>query len=209
MERLEEAENNGMTQVSTASVEPTETAADVYVIDGRSSRFTVRASATGLLAAMGHDPTIAIRGFSGEVRFNPDKLEAGSFRLAVKASSLSVENDISDKDRREIERLMSQEVLETANFPEILYEASGISVTKMTEMLYSATLNGNLTLHGVQRSQPIAARVALLGSMLRASGDFSLNQTDYNIKLVSVAGGALKLKDALKFSFELVARRQE
>ena len=82
-------------------------------------------------------------------------------------------------------------------------------MTKMTEMLYSATLNGDLTLHGVTRRQPITARVAVLGSMLRASGDFTLNQTDYNIKLVSVAGGALKLKDELKFSFEIVARKQE
>ena len=62
---------------------------------------------------------------------------------------------------------------------------------------------------GVTRNQTIVVRVALLGSMLRASGDFSLDQTDYNIKLVSVAGGALKLKDELKFSFEMVARRPE
>ena len=38
----------------------------------------------------------------------------------------------------------------------------------------------------------------MLGNMLRASGEFSLNQTDFGIKLVSVAGGALKLKDELK-----------
>ena len=100
-------------------------------------------------------------------------------------------------------------VLETEKFPEILYEASAISVAKMADMLYSVTLNGNLTMHGVTRSQPIVTRVALLGSMLRASGDFSLNQTDYNIKLVSVAGGALKLKDELSFSFEIVARKQD
>jgi polyisoprenoid-binding protein YceI len=79
----------------------------------------------------------------------------------------------------------------------------------MADMLYSATLNGSLTMHGVTRNQPIVTRVALLGSMLRASGDFSLNQTDYNIKLISVAGGALKLKDELSFSFEIVARKQE
>ena len=61
-------------------------------------------------------------------------------------------------------------------------------------------------MHGVTRNQPIVVRVAVLGNMLRASGDFSLDQTDYNIKLISVAGGALKLKDELKFSFEIVAR---
>jgi polyisoprenoid-binding protein YceI len=104
---------------------------------------------------------------------------------------------------------MKQEVLETAKFPEIVYDAPSITVTKMADTLYSAALNGNLTLHGVTRNQSIVVRVALFGAMLRASGDFSLNQTDYNIKLVSVAGGALKLKDELKFSFEIVARKQE
>ena len=96
----------------------------------------------------------------------------------------------------------------TAHFPEILYEAPTVSVTKMADMLYSAALNRNLTMHRVTRSQPITTRVTLLGTMLRASGDFSLNQTDYNIKLVSIAGGALKLKNELKFSFEIVARKQ-
>lgn len=198
-----------MSQGASAAIQHTETATDRYVIDGRSSRFTVRAFAAGLLSAMGHNPTIGIRDFSGAMRFNPDALEAGSFRLAIKTSSLGVQDDISDKDRREIERLMNQDVLETAKFPEIDYEASSISVKKMSDMLYSATLNGELTLHGVSRRQPIVARVSLLGSMLRASGDFTLDQTDYGIKLVSVGGGVLKLKDELKFSFEIVARRQE
>ena len=198
-----------MSESSSAAIERVEAAMDHYVVDGRSSRFTVHAFATGLLSAMGHNPIIGIRDFNGEMRFDPDKLEAGSFQLSIRTSSLGVQNDISDKDRREIERLMSQEVLETAKFPEILYEASSISVKKMSDMLYSATLSGNLTLHGVTRIQTITARVSLLGSMLRASGDFTLDQTDYGIKLVSVAGGALKLKDELKFSFEIVARRQE
>ncbi len=198
-----------MAEISTAEVDPSQTALDRYAIDGRSSRFTVRATATGLLASMGHNPNINIRDFSGEMQFDPEKLQAGSFRLVIKTTSLGVQDDISDKDRREIERLMNQEVLETAKFPEILYDAPSISVTKMTDMLYAATLNGNLTLHGVTRPQPVTARVAMLGSMLRASGEFTLDQTDYNIKLVSVAGGALKLKDELKFSFEVVARKQE
>ena len=198
-----------MAEISPAAVQATETPADRYVIDSRASRFTVQAFATGLLARMGHNPTIGIRDFSGEMQFNPDKLEAGGFHLVIKSASLSVQDDISDKDLREIERLMNQEVLETAKFPEIVYEATSISVTKMADTLYSATLNGKLTMHGVTRNQTIVVRVALLGSMLRASGDFTLDQTDYDIKLVSVAGGALKLKDELKFSFEIVARKQE
>jgi len=192
-----------MAEISTAGVE------DRYIIDGRASRFTVQAFATGMLARMGHNPTIGIRDFSGEMKFDPDKLQAGSFHLLIKTASLSVQDDISDKDLREMERLMKVEVLETEKFSEIVYDASSISITKMADALYSATLNGSLTMHGVTRNQQIAVRVASFGTMLRASGDFSLDQTDYNIKLVSVAGGALKLKDELKFSFEIVARKQE
>jgi polyisoprenoid-binding protein YceI len=192
----------------TATAAATDTPVDRYVIDSRASRFTVQAFASGMLAKMGHNPTIGIRDFSGEMRFDPDKLQAAEFRLVIKTGSLSVQDDISDKDLREIERLMHQEVLDTTTFPEIVYDASSISVSKMADTLYSASLNGNLTMHGVTHSQPIAVRVALFGAMLRASGDFSLDQTDYNIKLISVAGGALKLKDELKFYFEIIARKQ-
>jgi polyisoprenoid-binding protein YceI len=179
-----------------------------YVMDARASRFAVQAFATGVLAAMGHNPTIGIRDFSGDVNFSPDALEGNGFHLSIKSSSLSVQNDISDKDRREIERLMNEQVLQTAKYPEIVYDVPGFIATKMGDTLYSAPLNGNLTLHGVTHSQPVIARVALFGDMLRASGDFTLSQTDYQIKLVSVAGGALKLKNDLRFSFEIVARKQ-
>lgn len=104
---------------------------------------------------------------------------------------------------------MNQEVLETAKFPAILYDASDISITKIGGSLFSALLNGSLTFHGVSRNETITTRVTWMESMLRASGEFMLSQSDYGIKPVSVAGGALKLKDELKFSFEIVARRQE
>ena len=43
---------------------------------------------------------------------------------------------------------------------------------------------------------------------LRANGEFSIRQTDYGIRLVSVAGGTLKLKDELKFQFDMVGNRK-
>lgn len=92
--------------------------AALFTIDGRASRLTAQAFATGLLSAMGHNPTIGVRDLAGEVRFDPERGHAGGMKLSIKSSSLSVQNDVSDKDRREMERLMNQEVLETAKFPE-------------------------------------------------------------------------------------------
>ncbi len=180
-----------------------------FIIDPKASRFTVQAYASGILSAMGHNPKIGIRTFSGEVDFNPETIEGGAFRLTVQSASLAVQDDISNKDRNEIERLMKGDVLEVAKYPEIRYEAATIAVSRVDGSLYSATLNGNLSLHGVTRSQPITARIATFGEILRTSGDFTLRQSDYQITPVSVAGGALKLKDEVKFSFEMVARKQE
>jgi polyisoprenoid-binding protein YceI len=180
-----------------------------YVVDAKASRFTVQAFATGFLSAVGHNPTLGIRSFSGDVHFSPEALQGSEFHFRIQTASLSVQDDVSDKDQREIERLMNEQVLETTQYPEIVYDAPVISITKLGDSLYSAALDGTLTLHGVTCRQPVTARIAVFGTMLRASGDFTLKQTDYRIKPISVAGGAIKLKDELKSSFEMVAREQE
>jgi polyisoprenoid-binding protein YceI len=184
-------------------------ACPVFTIDPRTSRFTVQAFATGMLSMMGHNPTIGIRTFHGEVEFDPETCQAGKFRLAVQSASLFVQDDLSDKDRREMERLMKDEILEVGRYPEITYEASRASVSKIDAALFAATIDGALSLHGATRAEPLSVRILSMGDMLRASGEFNLKQSDYQIKPISVAGGALKLKDELKFSFEMVARRQE
>jgi polyisoprenoid-binding protein YceI len=180
-----------------------------YVVDARASRFTVQAFATGILSAMGHDPKIGIRSFSGEVDFSPESAEGSGFRLKMQANSLNVQDDVSEKDRRDIEKMMNEQVLETAKYPEILYEAPVVSVTRLENALYSAKLEGNLSFHGVTHSQTVTVRIAEFGEMVRASGEFTLRQSDYGIKPISVAGGALKVKDEVKFSFEMIARRME
>jgi polyisoprenoid-binding protein YceI len=190
-------------------MEITSTSLHHYVVDSRASRFTVQAFATGILSAMGHNPKIGIRTFSGEVDFSPETTEGSGFRLKMQANSLSVLDDVSDKDRREIERMMNDQVLELAKYPEILYEAATVSVKRIESSLYTATLNGSLSFRGVTRNQPVPARIAEFGDMLRASGEFTMRQSDYGIKPISVAGGALKVKDELKFSFEMVARKKE
>jgi len=185
----------------------TEASTSTFTMDSRASRFTVKAFATGLLSALGHSPTFGIRDFSGEVLFEPDRLKASHFKLAIKSSSLSVIDDISDKDRREIEDIMRRDVLETAKYPEISYQAAEISVESLEGTLYSVVLHGALDLHGVAGSVLIKAKIAVMGDMLRASGEFPIFQSDFNIKPVSVAGGAIKIKDELKCAFEIVARK--
>jgi polyisoprenoid-binding protein YceI len=180
-----------------------------YILDKSASRFTVRAFATGMLAAMGHNPTIAIRSFTGEADFGADAPEKSSLKIEVRADSLEVTDEIKSSDRKEIERLMNQKVLESSNYPEIVFAGNATSAEELGEGRYRVTMNGSLTLHGETRGLPVTAQVSVTGDMLRAYGEFSLLQSDYGIAPVSVAGGALKLKDELKFAFDVVARKQE
>jgi polyisoprenoid-binding protein YceI len=128
--------------------------------------------------------------------------------LTMNANSFVVQNDVSDKDRGEIERTMKDQVLEVARFPQIAFESRQVSGMRLGEALYMLKIEGDLFLHGVTRRQIISAQVAPADGSLHALGEFSMKQTDFNIKLVSVAGGALKVKDELKFSFDIVARKE-
>ena len=51
--------------------------------------------------------------FRAKREVNLDDLEQSSLKVTIQAASLSVKDDISDKDRREIERNMQQEILES------------------------------------------------------------------------------------------------
>jgi polyisoprenoid-binding protein YceI len=176
-----------------------------YRIDASRSRFTVQGAAEGMLSMFGHNPLLAICGFGGDVRCDPGTLESASLLILVQANSLAVVNKVSDKDRREMERGMREDVLEVARFPEIVFMSTGVSARPTAEGQYQARIDGNLSLHGVTRSLQINAGVTVNGSSLRAQGEFSLRQSDYQIKPVSAVGGTLKVKDELKLAFDIVA----
>jgi polyisoprenoid-binding protein YceI len=196
-----------MTESTGAKMVATDTAIR-YRIDVAMSRFTVRAFATGLFSSLGHSPTLAIRDYIGEATFLPSNPEQSSIRISVKSASLSVTDDVSQKDRGEIENRMNQDVLETSSFPEIVFESSRVVANKLGDDRYAANVTGNLSLHGITRSETISAQVSVTGDILRAYGEFILRQSDYGIKLVSVAGGTLKVKDEVKVAFDFTARKQ-
>jgi len=178
-----------------------------YVIDTSASVFTARAFATGLLASFGHNPTIAIPGIEGEVSWNSETVDQSSLRLLIHADSLTVRDDMSDKDRREINRKMHEEVLESDSYSNIVFASSHGSASKTGEGQYWVAVNGELTLHGVTHALTVPARVSLNGDTLKAVGEFSLRLSDYEIRPVSAVGGAVKLKDEIKLSFVISARK--
>jgi polyisoprenoid-binding protein YceI len=177
-----------------------------YRLDAGQSQFTVQAFAEGLLSSFGHDPVIAIRDFEGEVEFVPGTLEGARVRMKIKADSLAATDNVKEKDRHEIESMMREQALEVSKYPEIAFESTSITASRIREGRYRARVIGNLTLHGV--TQPnlwIQAEVTFGDDSLRAQGEFTIRQTDYKIKPVTAVGGMIKVKNELKFKFDITA----
>jgi polyisoprenoid-binding protein YceI len=179
-----------------------------YRIDPGRSRFMVKAFATGMLSVFAHNPTIAIRDFTGEVEFAPDSPEQSSLNIRIQSGSLQVADEVSDKDRREMERQIREEVLETDRYPEIVFESTNVSADRIMASQYRAKIKGNVTLRGLTRDCEITAQIIAGPDTLRAHGEFPLKQSDFNIKPVTAVGGTIKLKDELKFTFDIVAHKQ-
>jgi len=179
-----------------------------YAIDRKASQFTVQAFASGLISVVAHSPKIAIRDWTGNITFVPNTLGDAKLRVVVKTGTLEVLDELRESDRRELVRVMYDDVLDTARFPEAVFESSHIGADRLKDSLYRANVEGHLSLHGVTATQAFVAQVAFGVDSFRAHGEFTLLQTDYEIRIASIAGGTLKLQDELKFTFYVVGRRQ-
>ena len=180
-----------------------------FKIDAAASRFTVQAFATGLLSAFGHNPTIAMRDYDGEIQFNPDTIDNASVRVTVRTGAMEVVDEMKNDDRKKLEQTMYDQVLEPNRFPTAVYESKQMTVQKDSAEQWRVHVAGELSFHGATQSHSFDARVNHMGTTMRIVGEFPLRQSDYGIKPVSFAGGALKSKDEVKFNFQMVARPQE
>jgi polyisoprenoid-binding protein YceI len=179
-----------------------------FVIDAKASLFTVQAFASGIVSVVAHSPKFAVRNMAGDIEFVPGDMQNASIQLTIHVGSLEIMDEVTSADRREIERVMFDEVLEKGIFPRIEYKSTRVSASKSGENTYRINTVGDLTLHGITRGMGLDAQVVIGEETLRAQGSFSLLQSDFGLKIASVAGGALKLKDELKCAYFLMGRRK-
>lgn len=179
-----------------------------YRLDAAQSKLTVQAFAEGLLSAFGHSPVFLVQEFSGEAQINPETLANPAARVVASAHSLTVIDDVKAKDRQEIERTLRNEVLEVDKYPEIVFQSTNISLSRIGQGRHRVRIIGDLTLHGVTQSNLwIYAEGSLSEDNLRVSGDFTLKQSDFQIKRVSVAGGTLRVKNEVKVTFDITGNK--
>ena len=180
-----------------------------FSIDAGKSLFTVQAFAAGIASVVAHSPKFAIRDIVGDIRFVPGTLQDASVEVAINVGSLEILDEVGASERREIERVMFEEVLEKRRYPKVDYRSTSVASTKVGENLFRVSVKGDLTLHGITRGVPLESQVMVGDDSLRAQGSFAISQLDFGLKIASVASGTLNIKDELKFAYFIVGRRRD
>ena len=165
-------------------------------IDPQRSSMTVKVAKSGLFSAFGHNHEVRAPVSSGRI------VGEASVELAVDARAMQVlDPDLSAKDRAEVQKTMhSAAVLDSERFPEIRFTSRAIEASGANHYRVS----GELTLHGVAR--PVVVQVEK--SARGYAGSAKFKQSEFGIKPVAVAGGTVKVKDAVEVVFEIATEGQ-
>jgi polyisoprenoid-binding protein YceI len=157
-----------------------------HQIGPESGRLTLRTYRSGLAAQAGHDLTIDVTRWSGQL--GQDQLDA-----TIDLTSLAIREGrggikpLSDRDRRDITGQAGKS-LDTGRYPEASYAATGFS----PDDTGGGTIDGTLTLHG--QRHPLRLQVSKTGDgQYRATA--TVVQSQFGIKPYSGMFGALKLRD--------------
>lgn len=164
-------------------------------IDAQRSVLTVRVYKTGLFSAFAHDHEIRAPIKSG--RFDEQKR---SVEFKVNAGDLRVlDPGASQGDRDQVhQNMLGPKVLDVKRFPEIAFRSTSIESAGPEKW----TVQGELSLHGETR--PV--KVEVEGANGHYRGSARLRQTEFGITPITIAGGAIKVKNEVKVEFEIFGK---
>jgi len=165
-------------------------------IDAEHSTLTVFVYKSGLFSALADNHVIAAPVAGGSVS---DEAPL-AVEMSVRSADLKVlDPDTSASRRAEVQaRMQGADVLDVATYPEITF--SSTSIDAMGTNRWNVT--GRLTIHGQTRTITVAT--VLEGGRYR--GSVLVKQREFGIRPISIAGGAVKVKDELKIQFDVAVR---
>lgn len=170
-----------------------------YQLDAGAGRITLRTSRDGLVAQAGHDLTIDVAQWSGELVVGPDLIPA-SLDVKIDLSALVVREGtggikpLSDRDKREI-AVTARKVLSADRYPEATFTASSFEPSGD-----GGTITGSLALAGQSRPERLEVSQTAPGHYRATT---TIRQTDFGIKPYSAFLGSLKVSDAVKIEVDL------
>jgi polyisoprenoid-binding protein YceI len=175
-----------------------------YRVVSGESRMTVRVGTAGLFKMFGHEHEIDVRELAGQVDWDPDAPESSRFRLEVEASSLTVaDQELSEKDRAQVQADMETKALAAAEHPRIVFESTEVRLERPGQL----KLRGNLDLRGVKKPVEVPLMLEASEGRITAKGKMELESGNWGVPQISAVGGSVKTSQDLGIEFEIVAVR--
>jgi polyisoprenoid-binding protein YceI len=164
-------------------------------LDTQRSTITIHVGKSGLFSAAAHDHTVSAPISSGTVRQSP----APQIEFTVETAKMTVQPDpkIDAKDEAAIQKHMEEMVLETSQYPQIVFRSSRIE--KVADGQWK--VDGDLSLHGVTKPVSLVVKQSGEGWTTHTL----LKQTDFGIKPISIGGGVIKVKNEVEIDFQIFA----
>jgi polyisoprenoid-binding protein YceI len=179
-----------------------------FDVDPANSTATIEVGKSGPLSFVaGHSHKVDAPGLHGIVRL---AAENSGVDLTVPVGSMSVSSEHeSAGDRPKIQQtMMSAEVLDAQNHPTMTFRSTSVVIRSQTAASLDALVEGRLTIRGETRTVSVPVHADLSGQTLTAAAHFTVRQSDYGIKPVSV-GGVVAVKDELAITLHIVGRERE
>lgn len=168
------------------------------------SRVEVHTGKGGLLGFAGHDHVIRAGAVHGRVIYFPAHPDSSSVEIVIPSDSLVVLTPPDTGEIRQVTAAMREDVLDVAHYPEIR-----LVTTSVAPRDSGFTLSANVTLHGQTRPVQVVVRATVGADTLRASGKFTVKQTDFGIRPYRGGpGGTVRVADQIELDFEIVAVRK-
>jgi polyisoprenoid-binding protein YceI len=198
-----------LASIRSTATSSTPRASATYIIDNQKGKFIAHAFAGGVFWFKGHDHYLAARDFSGEVELTPDSVTPASLHLVVKSGSLEETGTVfTDAQKQIINKEVHDLVLLPDKYPDITFQSTSVTAKPAAAGQYDVKIVGNLTLLGVTRQETIPVKLSLSNNDLQAVGEFSIDRDDYKVKATSAFHGFVRVKDKVRFEFDIVAHRR-
>jgi polyisoprenoid-binding protein YceI len=165
-------------------------------IDVEHSTMTVHVYRSGLFSFAGDNHEIQAPIAAGTV---DEAARTVEFTVDVRRMRVLDPNLSADKRSQVQEKMLSSDVLDPDRYPEIKFRSTKVELKGG----HALSVSGNLTLHGQMRR----LNVSVVSSQRRYRGSATLKQTEFGIKPISIAGGAIKVRDEVRIDFEIVTRQ--
>ncbi len=180
-----------------------------YQLDASQSKFIAHALAGGLLWFKGHDHLVTVRDFTGEAQLTPNSITTASLEITAKTGSMVETSSVFTEPQKQIiNKELREIVLQPDQYPEIVFRSTNVTGKATGSNQYDLKITGDLTLHGVTRQITIPTKVTVTGNELRAQGEFSINRGDFKVKATSAVHGLVRVRDKVKFTFDIVGHQQ-